>query len=360
MEKKIKFLISAVYYLTIAAIIFLFLKYAVFVVMPFVIGFFFAAILNPAVRFLCRRFCIKQKPAAILLMAVFYATAGILTVTLAVRATALVGDFSSRLPELYREAAEPALVKMFDYINRIVERFDGAAESDISRTLYGLFDSAKNSLGEAVSGISVRAISLLSGFAAAIPRFIIELLFAIISSFFFIADYEKIIEYIKSRLPRKAIGIMSDIRDRFFVIVIKYIRSYTLIMLITFAELFLGLVLIGIENSWLYALLIAVFDALPVVGTGVIMIPWALIELLRGEVSLGVGIGLLWLTVTVVRNIIEPKIVGRQVGLHPLLTLVSMFVGTKLFGIIGLIVLPVGISIAVSVIKERNQLSSGM
>ena len=152
---------------------------------------------------------------------------------------------------------------------------------------------------------------------------------------------------------------MSDIRDRFFVTVIKYIRSYTLIMLITFAELFLGLVLIGVENSWLYALLIAVFDALPVVGTGVIMIPWAVIELLSGRVSRGVGIGLLWLAVTVVRNIIEPRIVGRQVGLHPLLTLVSMFVGTKLFGMLGLIVLPLGMSIAVSVIKERNQPSSG-
>ncbi len=359
MEKKKKFLISAVYYLTISAIVFLFLKYAVFVVMPFIIGFAVAAVLNPAVRFFCGKFDMKRKPTALLLLLLFYATIGMLATVLVVRMTVTVGAVSEKLPGLYADTVEPALGKAFEYVNRLIARFDRVPDNEIADALTTFFNSLKSSIGDAVSNISVRAITALSGLAASVPKFIIELLFAVISSFFFIIDYENLIGYIKSRLPERAIGIMTDLRDKFFVTVIKYIRSYALIMLITFAELFLGLVLLGAENAALYAVLIALFDVLPVVGTGAIMIPWAIIELIRSNLRYGIGLIVLWVVVTVVRNIIEPKIVGTQVGLHPLLTLISMFVGSKLFGFFGLIALPLGMSIAMSVIRERNQLSSG-
>ena len=185
----------------------------------------------------------------------------------------------------------------------------------------------------------------------------IELLFAVISSFFFIIDYEGICEYAKKRLPKKAVGVMADMRDKFFVIALRYIRSYTIIMIITFGELLLGFIIIGAKNAAVYALLIAIFDVLPVVGTGAVMIPWAIFELLRGNVGYGMGLLIIWGAVTVVRNVIEPKIVGKQVGLHPLVALIAMFVGTKLFGFVGLILLPLSLSIVLSVVRDRNQSS---
>ncbi|MBQ8551477.1 MAG: sporulation integral membrane protein YtvI [Clostridia bacterium] len=360
MEKKKSFLISAVYYLTIAAIIFLIFKYAIFIVMPFLIGFAIAAILNPTVRFFCGKFDMKRRPTALLILLIFYATIGMLATILVVRLAVMIGDFSGRLPSLYADTIEPALVKGFEFINRLLSRFDGPEESDFAETLAGIFNSIKNSLGGAVSDISVRALAWLSGFAASIPKFVIELLFAVISSFFFIVDYEKLISLAKSRLPRRAVGIMTDLRDRFFSTVIKYIRSYALIMLITFAELFLGLIIIGTENAVMYALIISLLDVLPVVGTGAVMIPWALVELIRGHVGYAVGLLAIWGVITVVRNIIEPRIVGKEVGLHPLLTLAAMFVGSKLLGFIGLILLPIGLSIIMSVLRERDQSSSGM
>ena len=150
---------------------------------------------------------------------------------------------------------------------------------------------------------------------------------------------------------------MGELRAKFFAATLKYLRSYALIMLITFALLFLGLSVIGVKNAAAAALIIALLDVLPVIGTGIVLLPWALIALLTSRVGYGVGLVVIWGVVTVTRNIIEPKIVGRQVGLHPLVTLVAMFVGTKLFGFAGLVMLPLGLSVASSVIRERGQLS---
>ncbi len=355
MEKKKGFLITLLYYLSIAALVYIILKYAIFIVMPFLIGFFIAASLNPIVRYLKRRFDIKRRPTAILILLIFYATIGMLVSILAVRLTVWFGSFSKQLPTLYSDTVVPVFESISSFASRMLERLDGYVDSSFAGTVSVIIDSLQSSLGNAVTNISVTALSWLSTFAAAVPGFVIELLFAVISSFFFIVDFERLSEYAKSRLPKKAVGMITDMRDKFFVIALRYLRSYTIIMLITFAELLLGLFIIGTENAVIYALLIALFDVLPVVGTGVIMIPWALFELLRENVGYGMGLLIVWGAVTIIRNIIEPKIVGKQVGLHPLVALIAMFVGTKLFGFVGLILLPLSLSIILSVINDRNQ-----
>ena len=123
------------------------------------------------------------------------------------------------------------------------------------------------------------------------------------------------------------------------------IRSYALIMSITFVELSILLTLVGVNHPVLVAFGTACFDILPVLGTGGIMIPWALITLLQGNLFLGLKLLGVYVIVTVVRNIIEPKIVGSQLGLHPVVTLCSMFVGVQLFGVIGLFGFPIGLSL---------------
>ena len=121
-------------------------------------------------------------------------------------------------------------------------------------------------------------------------------------------------------------------------------------MSITFFELSLGLSLIGIKNAVLIAFCIAVFDILPVLGTGGIMIPWVILEAVQGNLALAVKLLAVYLIITVVRNIIEPKIVGSQLGLHPVVTLSSMFVGAQLFGVVGLF----GFPILLSLLKNLN------
>ena len=356
MEKRLGFIINSIYALIIAGIVYLVFKYAIFVVMPFLLGFAVAALINPIVRFLSRRYDLKRRPAGILLLLLFYATIGMLVTIGVVRLTVFFGEVSGELPDLYRDRLEPALNKLFGYINSFADRLYaifGGESQVLSERLGGIFTSIKSSLGDTISDISVKALTRLSSAAAAIPGIIIELLFAVISSFFFTVDYENILSLAKRLLPKRTVDLLCRLRGRVFKVAGKYLRSYALILLITFGELSLGLVLLGVDNAVLIALCIALFDILPVAGTGGIMIPWAILSLIGGDWGFAVGLIVIWAVITIVRNIIEPKIVGRQVGLHPLLALIAMFVGTKLFGLVGLFLLPLTLAIVLPLLRER-------
>ena len=122
------------------------------------------------------------------------------------------------------------------------------------------------------------------------------------------------------------------------------IRSYVMIMMLTFTELSILFTLFGIEHAVLKAALIAVFDIMPILGTGGIVIPWAVVSLVLGYTELGIQLLIIYAIVTVIRNYMEPKIVGTQLGLHPIITLVTMFIGLRLFGFWAMFGLPVGIS----------------
>ena len=132
-----------------------------------------------------------------------------------------------------------------------------------------------------------------------------------------------------------------------------YLRSYSLLFLITFGELCLGLLIMGIPYPVLIGLGIAVFDILPVLGTGGILLPWAAILLIMKNHGLAFGILLLYLVILVVRNMLEPRIVGKQIGLHPLATLAALFLGLKLLGLAGLIIFPVALTVVVNFTKEE-------
>ena len=201
------------------------------------------------------------------------------------------------------------------------------------------------SAGQMVSGISMEVMGWLSGFASSLPGMFINLLLMVITTFFIAADYELLTGFCLRQLGDRPKAVFMEIQSYVVGTLFVCIRSYALIMTITFVELSIGLTLIGVENSLVIAFLIAVFDILPVLGTGGIMIPWTVITALTGSHGLALGLLVVYLVITVVRNIIEPKIVGSQIGLHPVVTLVSMFVGAQLLGVLGLFGFPIGLSL---------------
>ena len=172
--------------------------------------------------------------------------------------------------------------------------------------------------------------------AGSLPGLFVKLLMMIISTFFIALDYDRIASFFVRQLSENGRTIFWEIKDYVTGTLFVCIRSYAIIMSITFVELSIGLSIIGIENAVMIALLIAVFDILPVLGTGGIMIPWAVITAIQGEYKLAIALFAVYIVVTIIRNIIEPKIVGSQLGLHPVATLASLFVGAQLFGAVGL------------------------
>ena len=198
-------------------------------------------------------------------------------------------------------------------------------------------------------------MSFVSNMAVALPELLIKLMLMVISTFFMAADYDKLTMMCMEQLGEKARGLLVKIKDYIAGTLFVCIRSYLLIMSITFLELGIGLNMLGIERAWMIAALTAFFDILPVLGTGGVMLPWAAISAMQGEVRMAIGLLTLYLAITIIRNIIEPKIVGKQLGLHPVVTLISMFIGAKLLGVVGLFGFPLGLSLLGYLKQEELQ-----
>ena len=320
----------------IAAFVYLFFQYVLPILLPFLFGFLVAhgvVRISDRVRPGCRWLRLG-------LIVVIYGGLGVLLVLATVQGVSAASDLVAWLPELYAQKVAPLSQRLRSLVDGLILQVDPSLGGTVD-ALSGSLMSAFNNFFASVSGF---AVDLLSGMVTAVPSGVLSVLAMIISTCFVAADYEKISEFIRENMPENGKKLFSDVRRYLTETLFVVIRSYLLIMLLTFTELSVLFSLFGIENPIVKAALIAVFDILPILGTGGILIPWAVTSLVLGYTMLGVKLFVIYGIVTVVRNYFEPKIVGAQLGLHPIITLVSMFVGVRLFGFWGMFGLPIGIS----------------
>ena len=323
-------------------LIWLVFKYLLGLIFPFAAGFLIAALLSPAARYLSRRLSLSRKFVSFVLVLLFYAVAGTLLGAVCIKLFVWLGKLFTSLPDFYSQTLSPLLSRIFDRVSDIISGFDNSALSE-----YGaLFSDVQISLGSAISAASAKAVGFISGIAAHLPMLMLEILLTVISTFFFAADYDYLTRFLLSLIPQSASERLMNAKSCLFTVLTKYARSYLLIFVITFSELFLGLTLAGASSPAGAALIISLLDILPVLGIGIVLIPWGIVRIALGEVRLGVMLLLLYGVMTVVRNVIEPKIVGKEVGIHPTLTLIAMFVGVRLFGVMGLFGFPITLSVA--------------
>ena len=340
-EKRLRFIINVAYFAILAAAAFLLLRYGLPALMPFVLAFLLAYCLKRPIRFLAEKLRLGRRAAALLTVLLFYGTIGLFLAFLSVRAISGVSQFIVNLPGLYAEYAEPVLTSFFES----AEEFFLYQDPELLNQLNAVWEQFLNSLGQQVTGLSVEVMGVLSGMASSLPACFIRLVLMIIASFFIAMDYDALTGFCMDQMSGRTKKIFLQIKEYVVGTLFVCIRSYALIMSITFLELAVGLTLIGVEYSVAIALFIAVFDILPVLGTGGIMIPWVILEAFRGDLALAVRLLIVYVAITVIRNILEPKIVGSQIGLHPVVTLASMLLGAQLYGVIGLFGFPIGLSL---------------
>lgn len=341
MEKRKKFIINFLYFAIIIAAIFFALQFALSLLFPFVAALLIAYILKHPINFIARKTKMPRKLAAILMVLIFYGTIGTFLVLASIRAFSFATDLVQRLPSIFRIYVNPVLTDLFDQLEQALEQ----ADPNILDTVDYLWSQFMQSLRSIVSNLSLTSMEAISNVASSLPMLFIKLLLMVISTFFIAMDYERLTGFCMRQLNGWARDIFLQVQKYVVGTLFVCIRSYALIMSITFMELFLGLSLFGVEYALLIALCIAVFDILPVLGTGGIMIPWAAITAILGDYPMALKLFGLYIFITIVRNIIEPKIVGSQIGLHPVVTLVSMFAGVQLFGVVGLFGFPIGLSL---------------
>lgn len=345
-EKRKRFLVNFFYYGIIIAVTFFSIKFFWKYLSPFVLAFVVAYVLKPLVNKINVWFKIKRSISAILCVTAFYAAAvGIITL-IGFQLLVLIRNLFYALPEYYNQELAPIVTLWLDRFQEILINID----PDIKTTVEDFSVMLVENLGSSISAFSVGVIAKLSSLVTKIPSLLIKTLITVIASFFISVDYYNITYFIAKQLSTKQIFILYEAESYAKTALFQYIKSYSLIMIITFFEVGVGLMLLGVENAIIVALIIAVFDILPVLGSGGILIPWGIISIVSGNTFFGVGLFCLYLIITIIRNIIEPRIIGQQVGLNPLATLMAIFLGVRLMGFMGLFCFPISLVI----LKQLN------
>lgn len=345
-EKKWSFIINVVYYVIVLAIMFIAIKYGLTWFLPFVIGLLVASILNPIINFISRTVKMNRKLTAIVIVLLFYSTVGVLITIFGAKIFIELKAIFIRLPDIYVSSIEPLFYMALENIENMIGKLD-------PEMVQGIQDMSANllsSFGSIISSVSSGVIGFISSKISSLPAFFIAVIFSIIASFFFAMDYKKIEEFVMRQFSPKTREVILDIKEYIGGTLFKFIKAYAILITVTFVELSIGLSILKVDNAISIAFIISVFDIMPVLGTGGVVIPWILIEFIKGNITFAIGLSILYVVVTVIRNIIEPKIVGKQIGLHPLIILICMFVGARMFGVIGIFILP----IMVTLIKSLN------
>ncbi len=352
LEEKKKFIINVAFIVTAYAVLYFIFVYVIHWIMPFVIGFLIALALRPLAKFIRRHTKGTGKGVAIFVVALFYATVAIILWLLITFLITQLTDLINVMPNLYFNRIEPILLEFNDWIVANTELISPDAATTISQ----IITNGINYISDVIKNTSISIVQFATKLISNFPLYLISVIFTIVLSVFISVEYDNIVAFIKRQLPEKFNSTFTEARIFTVGTLWKMIKSYMIIMCITFIELLIGLSILKVNYALPIAAIVAILDIMPIVGTGGVLIPWAIVELILKNYMIGIGLLALYLTVTVIRNIIEPRIVGHQIGLHPVITITVMYAGLRLFGFGGFIIAPI-IAIVVKYLNDTEKIN---
>ena len=319
------------------AVVYLAFRYALPLLLPFLVAYAVSSLVRPAAnRFASRTHLPRGLCATVLLLLVF-GLGGWGIWAGSVRLIAELGNFVERL--LADGGILDAMDALMLWAEEIGTRF-GFLSGGKENT-QALYDAVMQMVGNILASIAARLPELAASLFSAMPSVLFFLVVSVVACFYFCTDGARITHCLSAFLPQKWRQKMPRIGDAMRDILRKYIKAYGILLAMTFALLLVGFWTLRVEYAFLLAFLIALADLLPVIGVGTILIPWGIVMLLQKNFYVGFGLLILYLILSLVRQVAEPKVLGKSLGLHPLLTLFATYVGFSLFGIVGMILAPV-------------------
>lgn len=346
LEKQKAFIVHCIFIFILMILVYAGIKYVLPLLMPFIIGIIIAMAFRRPIDMLAKKLRIKRVLSSLIVLIAFYVLIGLLVSLIGAKVVGMISTLFDNLPELYKGSFLPALQRATDELG---QRFP-----NIENYLEDFMNNIDQSAFSFISETSSKVVSVATRLAGQVPSLLIKLLFTIVSSFFFTIDYYKIRQFIAGQFLGERKGMVAKLKNNVVGSLGKFLKAYSIIISITFLELSVGFWILGIPTPFLFGLLVAIIDIMPILGTGAVLIPWSVISLIMGNTKIGIGMLLLYIIITVVRQIIEPKIVGRQIGLHPIVTLMLMYIGAQLMGILGLLILPIMATILVQLNEEGS------
>lgn len=318
-------------------------RYALPLLVPFLIAWLLSLIVRPMADRLARQFHLSKKLCAVVLLVLILGGAVFL---LCASVSRLILELQHLLERLLAEGGdlEGTVRNSIDFFEAVTSRIGflrriEAGERFASFREYFndmVADMISNFLNSLTGGIPAFVGRVLSS----LPSVILVTVITVISGFYFCIDGERITAAIGGLLPMGIRRRIPSWKERLKSVSWKYMRAYLFLLALTFAELFLGFSILRIDYAFLLAIVVAVVDMLPILGVGTVLVPWAVVLLLRKNFYLGFGLLILYFAVLVLRQILEPRLVGNSLGLHPLLTLFASYAGWQLLGFLGMVLGP--------------------
>lgn len=310
--------------------------------MPVVIGVLPALLVQKPSLYISKRAKITQEKVCVLLVVLFYA---LLIFVLYMLFFSIYNNFDSLQQKLLR------YVKNFSEIaNNLQENLKFRGLNFSINTVTEPFIARITSY---VSGILGQIISKL-------PTMVINIIVMLVTSVYIGKDFNKIKNFLKESLPKNYLSSLNLIKKIALNDCFKMLKGYSVMAFIAFCIMFIYFLVFRFENAFFKALLIAFIDALPVFGVGTVLIPYSIICVINKNTKKAILLVVLYVLITVTRNSLQPKIIGKQTGIHPMITLVSLLLGLKFFGAKGLLLMPYIVVVAIHYFKEKFIINRGL
>lgn len=307
--------------------------------LPFVIGWIIALMASPLVRFFEEKIKLKRKIGSAFVIIAVIALLVLLIYFVIAWLTEQVGGLLTALPDMWA-GMEADINSMGQSLSSLLEKLPGETKINLN----SLTDTVGNYMGEFLERIGTPTIEAAGNLALQLPSIFIGVIMALLSAYFFVAEHQQINEWFRKHTPATIQLYYSMVRRSLVKSVGGYLKAQLKIEIWMYLLLVLGLGVLGVNYYALIALGIAILDFLPFLGTGTVLIPWAIVKIFAADYKTAVGLLIIWCGGQLARQLIQPKIVGDSIGVPPLPTLVLLYIGYQVGGVVGMIIaVPLGL-----------------
>ncbi len=317
--------------------------YVTSVTYPFIFGFILAFVINPLVNFLEFRWKLNRAFAVLVsLLLILIFCSGLVTLFVAEIISgsnhlATVLPYHINTLVLYMEGFFfTTLLPIYEQIIRSINSLEAEQQSTIMNYIQTFSSQIASNAGSAVQKI----FNGLSDFLISLPNLATVFIFTLMATFFISKDWYKLTRFVRKTFPSKVIEsaskVLTDLKQALF----GYIVGQLTLISITFVFVLSGLLILKVDYPFTIAVVIAIVDLIPYLGTGLIFIPWIIYTFFAGQLQLTIGLCVLYGIILVQRQMLEPKVLSSSIGVEPLAMLIALFVGFQLFGFLGLMIGP--------------------
>lgn len=353
-KRKKEFLIHCCYMMVMMTIGYLTVRYILIWISPFLIAFGIATVLQPCISILEKHLPLQRKTIAYGMVGFFFCGIGIGIFYLWKKTVQILPRLFQELPWIYQSIYKPFLQSSRLLFERILPFWKIGKQTVFEMVCQQMIGIGK----EAMAHFSATLVGTLPKMMMSLPNFFFYCIMTVLSTFLMVSDYKRIDQKIEKFALQLFYGkkrVLDCLKRCLKEGLFAYGRAYLLLAITAFLQLWIGFWLLSVQYPAVLAMIVALLDGLPGIGVGGVLFPWIFVSILQRQYQFALGLGILLCFISVVRSLLEPRFIGKQFDIHPLLLLCGMLLGQKIFGIGGMFLAPFMITFWTAINKEGEK-----